>query len=96
MARGNDSGLIVMSIIGLIAVLFLVLGEAFRGNFTPLLVVIGIILLIYIFFKVIGLRQHKTAKDKINVDVNPESNFNFPRFILIMLLLGFFIAGLFF
>lgn len=96
MARGNDSGVIVMSIIGLIVVILLIIGEAFRGNFTPLLVVMGIILLIYIFIKVTELRQHKTAKDKINVDVNPESNFNFPRFILILSLLGFFIGGFFF
>lgn len=96
MARGNDSSVIVMSIIGFIVFIILIIGEAFRGNFTPLLVVMGIILLIYIFIKVTELMQHKTAKDKINEDVNSEGNFNFPRFILILLLLGFFIGGLFF
>lgn len=95
MARKDDSGVIVMSIIGFIVLIILIIGEAFKGNFTPLFVVMGIILLIYIFIKITELRQHKIAKDKINVDVNPEGNFNFPRFILILLLLGFFIGGFF-
>lgn len=96
MARRDDSGVIVMSIIGFIVVIIMIIGEAFRGNFTPLLVVMGIILLIYIFIKVTELRQHKIAKDKINADVNPEGNFNFPRFILILLLFGGFMGGFFF
>lgn len=94
MARRDDFGM--MLVVGFIVGTIVTISKAFEGNFIPLLVVMGIILVIYIYIKVSALNRHKIIKDKINVDVNTEGSFNIPRFILILLLLGFFIGGFFF
>lgn len=95
MGRRGDSGF-VPYIIGFIGLTIYTLSEVFKGNFIPILVVMGIILVIYIFVKLSEFKQHNETKDKINTDENPQNDFNFPRFILILLLLGFFIGGFFF
>lgn len=95
MGRRGNSGL-VPYIIGFIGLTIYTLSEVFKGNFIPILVVMGIILVIYIFVKFSEFKQNNETKDKINTDENPQNGFNFPRFILILLLLGFFIGGLFF
>ena len=95
MRRRGDSGL-VPYIIGFIGLTIYTLSEVFKGNFIPILVVMGIILVIYIFVKFSEFKQNNETKDKINTDENPQNDFNFSRFILILLLLGFFIGGFFF
>lgn len=95
MGRRGNSGL-VPYIIGFIGLTIYTLSEVFKGNFIPILVVMGIILVIYIFVKFSEFKQNNETKDKINTDENPQNDFNFPRFILILLLLGFFIGGFFF
>lgn len=95
MGRRGNSGL-VPYIIGFIGLTIYTLSEVFKGNFIPILVVMGIILVIYIFVKFSEFKQNNEIKDKINTDENPQNDFNFPRFILILLLLGFFIGGFFF
>lgn len=81
-------------IIGYVVLIIMIISEAFKGNFTPLLVILGITFIIYAFFKIIKLKQdNKISKDKIISDVNSESNPSFPRSILILILLGLFLGG---
>lgn len=93
MARRDDS--IVGYVIGFIILIIFTIGEAFDGNFIPVLVAMGIIFMIYIFIKVSKLKQQNVRKDKINLNENPQNDFNFPRLILILILLGGFLIALF-
>lgn len=93
MARRDDS---LIGIVGSIAIIIWIIIETFSGNFIPILVILGIILVIYIFIKVSNFMQPKKENEPILVNSKPKEDFNFQPYILFFLIFGGIMVSVFF
>lgn len=92
MARG-DSG---WGLIGFVIMVILLISQTIKGNFIPVLVILGIFLVVYLYIKISDITQSNKANSQIEVNNDPKKDTNVKPYLLFFLVFGVIMIRIFF